>query len=154
MKRKILLAIAQFEDIYSEWDDYSIQVIKNDRIAVYDRSAKTIYNIQDAKELLTDFKGVLKKNNLMFSSYGRTTARISLYLYSFESEYEELADQIERALSTKISNLVIYTNRYDRPHVKFQYAANITTGEKNQIRKKIETYVNEFIENKTLSEEE
>ena len=126
MKRKILLSIAQFEDIYSEWEDYSIKVIKEDRIAIYDANTNEVYDIVEAKELLTDFKGVLKRNNLMITSTGRTTAKIGLYIYTFESQYEELADQIERALSTKITKLFIYRNKGNRPHVRFEYAANIT----------------------------
>ena len=144
MKEKILLSIAQFEDIFNEWEDYKIKLIKDDRVSVYDASDSLAYETVEAKELLTDFKSVLKKNNLMISSFGRNTAKISTYIYSFETEYETLADQIERTLSNRISNLFIYKNKGGKPHVKFSYTSNITSGEKAQIRKIVEKQVIEF----------
>ena len=152
MKEKILLSIAQFEDIYNEWEDYKIKIVKDDRVSVYDNNDDLAYNSVEAKELLTDFKSVLKKNNLMITSYGNRTAKIGLYIYSFETEYEELADQIERTLGNRISNLFVYRTSHGNPHVKFTYTSNITSGEKAQIRKLVETQVNEF-QNKISQEE-
>lgn len=144
MKEKILLAIAQFEDIYSEWDDYLIKSVGDDLISVYDRNDNEPYDIPEAAELLTDFKGVLKKNNLMISSYTTSTAKIEMYIYSFEAQYEEIADQIERTLANKITNLYITQGEDGRPKVEYEFATNLTSGQKAQVDKTIQKITNQI----------
>lgn len=140
MKKDILLSIAQFEDLYSEWDEFKIKLLNESSIAVYSRDESEKYSILEAKELLTDFKGVLKKNNLMISSKKNHSAEIKPYVYEFEVEYEHLADDIEKLLSAKITNLKINT-RNGRPMVRFEYAVNLTSGEKNKVKKTVEELV-------------
>lgn len=140
MKNDILLSIAQFEDLYGEWDEFKIKMVGDSSISVYSRDGKEQYSITDAKELLTDFKGVLKKNNLMISSRKQKSAEIKPYIYEFEPDYEDLADDIERVLSAKITNLKIYTKE-GRPMIRFEYAVNLTSGEKNKIKKMVEELV-------------
>jgi hypothetical protein len=139
MKEKILLAIAQFEDIFSEWEDYKIKLVDEENISISYGEEK--YSPSEAKELLTDFRGVLKKNNLMFSSKSGKKIKIEPYIYTFEVEYEEIADSIERVLGNRISNLSIYTNKQGNPIVKFTYAENLTSGEKNKVKKTVDDIV-------------
>lgn len=147
MKERINLSIAQFEDLYSEWDDYRIRLVDEDSISVFDtRGREDAYDIFDAKEILTDFKSVLKKNNLMISSSEGQVAKITPYTYGFEAEFETLADRIENELGTKITNLSVLSGKNGLPFVKFEYASNMTSGERSQIRKKVERSVNEFID--------
>lgn len=144
LKNDILLSIAQFEDLYTEWEDYKIKMLGDSHVSVYDKSGEEEYSLPEAKELLTDFKGVLKKNNLMISSTSKNRAKISTYIYSFEVEYEKLADLIERHFSAVITNLNITTGKNGRPKVKFQYSTNMTSGEKSKIKKTIEKLVDEY----------
>jgi hypothetical protein len=139
MKEKILLAIAQFEDIFSEWEDYKIKLVDEENISI--SYGEETYSPSEAKELLTDFRGVLKKNNLMFSSKSGKKIKIEPYIYTFEVEYEEIADSIERVLGNRISNLNIYTNKQGNPIVKFTYAENLTSGEKNKVKKTVDDIV-------------
>ena len=139
MKEKILLAIAQFEDIFSEWEDYKIKLVDEENISI--SYGEETYSPSEAKELLTDFRGVLKKNNLMFSSRSGKKIKIEPYIYTFEVEYEEIADSIERVLGNRISNLSIYTNKQGNPIVKFTYAENLTSGEKNKVKKTVDDIV-------------
>jgi hypothetical protein len=139
MKEKILLAIAQFEDIFSEWEDYKIKLVDEENISI--SYGEETYSPSEAKELLTDFRGVLKKNNLMFSSKSGKKIKIEPYIYTFEVEYEEIADSIERVLGNRISNLSIYTNKQGNPIVKFTYAENLTSGEKNKVKKTVDDIV-------------
>ncbi len=140
MRKDILLSIAQFEDLYEEWDEFKLKMVSDSSVSVYDRAGETQYPISEAKELLTDFKGILKKNNLMISSQKKNSFEIKTYIYEFEVEYEKLADDIERILSAKITNLRIVT-RDGRPMIRFEYAANLTSGEKNKIKKTVEELV-------------
>lgn len=142
MKEVINLAIAQFEDLYDEWGDYRIRLVGDNVISVFDNDNEDPYLIEESKEILTDFKSILKHNALMISSHGKTTAKIDAYTYGFEPHYEHLADKIEKELGAKITNLVV-TERNKQPFVRFEYAGNITSGEKAQIRKKIEQIVEE-----------
>ena len=139
MKEKILLAIAQFEDLFSEWEDYKIKLVSDDQISV--SSGDQTFSSSEARELLTDFRGVLKKNNLMISSYGSKKIKIEPYIYSFEAEYEEIADTIERMIGGKISNLYVYTGKNGNPMVRFTYSENLTSGEKNKIKKTVDEIV-------------
>lgn len=139
MKEKILLAIAQFEDLFSEWEDYKIKLVGDDQISV--SSGDQTFSSSEAKELLTDFRGVLKKNNLMLSSYGNKKIKVEPYIYSFEVEYEEIADSIERTIGGRISNLYVYTGKNGNPMVRFTYAENLTSGEKNKIKKTVDEIV-------------
>lgn len=141
MKEKILLAIAQFEDLFSEWEDFKIKLVGDDSITV--KSSDEDYSASEAKELLTDFRGVLKKNNLMLSSYKGKKIKVEPYIYSFEVEYEEVADAIERKLGNRISNLYVYENKQGKPIVRFSYAENLTSGEKSKIKKTVDEIVSE-----------
>lgn len=139
MKDKILLVIAQFEDLFTEWEDYKIKLVGEESISI--SYGQETYSPNEAKELLTDFRGVLKKNNLMFSSNSGKKIKIEPYIYSFEVEYEEVADSIERILGNRISNLYIYTNKTGNPIVRFTYAENLTSGEKSKIKKTVDDIV-------------
>lgn len=141
MKEKILLAIAQFEDLFSEWEDFKIKLVGDDQIAITSNTED--YSPSEAKELLTDFRGVLKKNNLMLSSYSGKKIKVEPYIYSFEVEYEEIADAIERTLGARISNLYVYKNKEGKPMVRFSYAENLTSGEKSKIKKTVDEIVSE-----------
>jgi hypothetical protein len=140
MKKDILLSIAQFEDLYGEWDEFKIKMITDSSVSVYSRDEKERYSTSESKEILTDFKGVLKKNNLMISSRKHHSVEIKAYIYEFEAEYESLADDIERVLAAKITNLKIYT-KDGRPMIRFEYAVNLTSGEKNKVKKIVEELV-------------
>lgn len=144
MKKEILLSIAQFEDLYSEWEDYKLKMIDDDSLAIYSRDGREQYTTKEASELLTDFKSVLKKNGLMISSKKSKKVQISPYIYEFEVEYEELADSIERTLAGKISNLKITSAENGNPMVRFQYISNLTSGEKDKIRKTVEELVDKM----------
>lgn len=144
MKKDILLSIAQFEDLYSEWEDYKLKMIGEDSLAVFSKDGREQYTTKEASELLTDFKSVLKKNSLMISSKKSKQVEIAPYIYEFEVDYEELADNIERNLSGKISNLKITTGKNDRPMVRFQYISNLTSGEKEKIKKTVEELVDKM----------
>lgn len=140
MRKDILLSIAQFEDLYEEWDEFKLRLVSDSSVSVYSRDEAEKYTISEAKELLTDFKGVLKKNDLMITSAKTHSVEIKPYVYEFEPEYENIADDIERVLSAKITNLKIY-NKNDKPMIRFEYAANLTSGEKNKIKKMVEEIV-------------
>jgi hypothetical protein len=77
----------------------------------------------------------------MFSSRSGKKIKIEPYIYTFEVEYEEIADSIERVLGNRISNLSIYTNKQGNPIVKFTYAENLTSGEKNKVKKTVDDIV-------------
>jgi hypothetical protein len=154
LKDKILTSIAQFEDIYPEWEDIKITYKNEDRISIVDRkNDMNTYAYSEAIEPLSDFKSVLKKNNLMISPINNMLSnsksiKVKTYEYIFEPEYEILADKLERTLGNVISNLTITKNYKDgKPFVRFAYVSNMTSGEKSQIRKKVEQAVNEFLEN-------
>jgi predicted nuclease with TOPRIM domain len=153
IKENLLMSIAQFEDIYPEWEDYKISAKKDtDQIEIEvidrkDKSRNNLFTIDESREILNDFVAVLKKNNLKISEFKDYSALIDTYTYDFEPQFEELADRIERTLDTSIVDLVI-TEENGQPDVKFQYAGNITSGEKSQIKKKIEQFVQEYLENK------
>ena len=144
MRKDILLSIAQFEDLYTEWDEFKLKLVSDSSVSVYSRDESERFSIKEAKELLTDFKGVLKKNNLMISSRKTHIIDIKPYVYEFEVEYEGLADDIERILLAKITNLRIVT-REGRPIVRFEYAVNLTSGEKNKIKKIVEELVDKHL---------
>lgn len=142
MRETIALSIAQFEDLYSEWDEYKITLVDNNSISIHDQSDGNIaIDMEDANELLTDFKYVLKKNNLMITSLNDDLANIGLYTYGFEDEYESLADKIEELIGVNITNLLITSNSDDEPEVTFEYTSNMTSGEKKQIIKKIDDLI-------------
>ena len=142
MRETIALSIAQFEDLYSEWDEYKITLVDNNSISIHDQSDGNIaIDMEDANELLTDFKYVLKKNNLMITSLNDDLANIGLYTYGFEDEYESLADKIEELIGVNITNLLITSNSDDEPEVTFEYTSNMTSGEKKQIIKKIDDII-------------
>lgn len=140
MRQDILLSIAQFEDLYEEWEDFKIKIVDDSSISVYNRDGSEKYEISEAKELLTDFKGVLKKNNMMIASMKKDTAKIEPYIYEFEADYEQLADSIERNLAAKITRLKIVT-RNGKPVVSFEYATNLTSGEKQKVKKLIDELI-------------
>jgi hypothetical protein len=154
LKDKILTSIAQFEDIYPEWEDIKITYKNEDKISIVDRkNDMNTYSYSESIEPLSDFKSVLKKNNLMISPINNMLSnsksiKVKTYEYVFEPEYEILADKLERTLGNVISNLTITKNYKDgKPFVRFAYVSNMTSGEKSQIRKKVEQAVNEFLEN-------
>lgn len=143
MREDILLAIAQFEDLYNEWDEFKLKLVSDSSVSVYDRNTDEKYSTSESKELITDFKGVLKKNGLMISSRDNETFNIEPYTYEFEAEYESLADDIERMFSAKLTNLKIL-KRNNNPLVKFSYCTNLTSGEKSKIKKMIDEMVKKY----------
>lgn len=146
MKKDILLSIAQFEDLYEEWDEFKLKMVSDSSVSVYSRDQEIRYTISEAKELITDFKGILKKNNLMVASRKNYSIDIAPYVYEFEVNYEKLADDIERLLSAKITNLKISTVN-NKPMVRFEYSINLTSGEKNKVKKMVEELVDKHVKN-------
>lgn len=148
MRETIELSIEQFEDLYSEWGDYQIVINEDDSISIHDRNGEEIaYDIEEANEILTDYRYVLKKNKLMISSLSDKNAKIEHYTYSFEVQYESLADKIEDVIGVKITNLHIETNDDDEPEVTFEFTSNMTSGEKRKINRDIQNIVDQYILN-------
>lgn len=148
MRETIELSIEQFEDLYSEWSDYQIVINEDDSISIHDRNGEEIaYDIEEANEILTDYRYVLKKNKLMISSLSDKNAKIEHYTYSFEAQYESLADKIEDVIGVKIANLHIETNDDDEPEVTFEFTSNMTSGEKRKINRDIQNIVDQYILN-------
>lgn len=133
IKKALLKAVQQFENEYPEWSDYTLS-LKPDAVTVEVISDSD--DTSEIKELLRDFLGALKDNNLMLVEEKANKIVVDEYVYVVEDGLDDLADELEAKFGKQIANLKIQ-EKNGQPYVRFRYIGNITSDEKEKIKAQI-----------------
>lgn len=133
IKKALLKAVQQFENEYPEWSDYTLS-LKPDAVTVEVISDSD--DTSEIKELLRDFLGALKDNNLMLVEEKANKIIVDEYVYVVEDGLDDLADELEAKFGKQIANLKIQ-EKNGQPYVRFRYIGNITSDEKEKIKAQI-----------------
>ena len=133
IKKALIKAVQQFEDEYPEWSVYTLS-LKPDTATV--EIVSDADDNGEVKELLRDFLGALKDNNLMVVNEQANKIVVDEYVYIVEDGLDDLADELEAKYGKQITNLKIQ-EKDGQPYVRFRYIGNMTTDEKDKIKQGI-----------------